>query len=39
MSRIWKGKTARTSFDNKIQNLKYFEKIEHKIQRTELDLT
>lgn len=39
MSRIWKGKTARTSFDNKIQNLKYFEKIEHRIQRTELDLT
>ena len=39
MSRIWKGKTARTSFDNKIQNLKYFEKIEHRIQRTEPDLT
>ena len=39
MSRIWKGKTARTSFDNKIQNLKYFEKTEHRIQRTELDLT
>lgn len=39
MSRIWKGKTARTLFDNKTQNLKYFEKIEHRIQRIELDLT
>ena len=39
MSRIWKGKTTPTTkFDNKTQNSKYFEKIELRIDKIELDL-
>ena len=40
MSRIWKGKTAPTTqFDIRTQNSTYFEKIELRIEKAELNLT